>query len=452
MTCNPFHIVLSLMTALWIIAGTGCSQPPPRQTILEVRTTPKESTIFVDGKEQGTSGLRLLVSPGEHLIQVRAHGFVDTAVFTQAVEGKSVLCEVKLDPAVVPVRIESTPSGASVRLDGSDIGTTPATLPALPFGEHEIEVAMTGFETAKQTLLIDRDAPVRHHISLNSVMGSLSVFCPTPRAEIVIDGKQMGVMPPDGKTPVVINDLPAGSYKLTARLPGYHAVEQDIILRKEENKAINLDALSKLPAGVTITSTPAGATVLDYQGRQLGVTPLELSNLRPDTYTFRVELSGFVSETIKVRALEGQRFSANVELKKYTGGISLQTQPPGASVYVDGELVGTTTESPAYGISNMLSVDSINPGRHRLTVQKTGFVDVNRTFAVQVGRMQNLGSITLREIWLPTHRLTLKSGRVYEGRLVRKGPEGNVDFEREGGVSSTYEAREVESIMPLTPE
>lgn len=53
--------------------------------------------------------------------------------------------------------INSNPSGALVRLDGEDIGYTPASVDFTWYGTREVQLVKDGFET--QTRLIDLKAP-----------------------------------------------------------------------------------------------------------------------------------------------------------------------------------------------------------------------------------------------------------------------------------------------------
>lgn len=53
--------------------------------------------------------------------------------------------------------INSNPSGALVRIDGEDIGYTPASVDFTWYGSREVQLVKDGYET--QTRLIDVNAP-----------------------------------------------------------------------------------------------------------------------------------------------------------------------------------------------------------------------------------------------------------------------------------------------------
>ncbi|WP_437618752.1 PEGA domain-containing protein [Sorangium sp. So ce1151] len=138
--------------------------------------------VEVDGQRLGVTPWEGLVDPGEH--QVRLRGFVGLdalAECTAPEPGASGTAEaaregvkmaslvqtatVKLyevTPVVVSaedvdasLRVESTPGGAHVIIDGRGVGRTPWE-GRLPLGEHAIEVRAAGFLLAKQAVRLER--------------------------------------------------------------------------------------------------------------------------------------------------------------------------------------------------------------------------------------------------------------------------------------------------------
>jgi hypothetical protein len=104
--------------------------------------------------------------------------------------------------------VESTPAGAQVEIDGTQRGTTPATLD-LPPGTHALALTRRGitrrFEVSvrpgEQTTQTLDWAQVRE-------IGSLAVTTDPPGAKVSIDGKAVGV------SPLTVPDLPAGKRRV----------------------------------------------------------------------------------------------------------------------------------------------------------------------------------------------------------------------------------------------
>ncbi|AUX36284.1 MULTISPECIES: PEGA domain-containing protein [Sorangium] len=131
--------------------------------------------VELDGKDVGVTPWQGLVDLGEH--KVRLHGFMGVealaaceAPATAATEGAKVVSSVAAasvrlyeETRVVlgaeeqdaSLRVESTPAGATVRIDARVVGIAPWE-GRLPLGEHVIEVNAGGFFPAKQTVQLER--------------------------------------------------------------------------------------------------------------------------------------------------------------------------------------------------------------------------------------------------------------------------------------------------------
>jgi len=134
-------------------------------------------SVELDGKDVGITPWQGFVDSGEH--RVRLHGFiasetlaecaapepgvlapsgvkVETAVQMVSVRAfESTSITIGAEDADAPLRIESSPNGASLRIDGQSIGKTPWE-GRLALGNHTVEVNAHGFVTARQTIPLER--------------------------------------------------------------------------------------------------------------------------------------------------------------------------------------------------------------------------------------------------------------------------------------------------------
>jgi hypothetical protein len=134
---------------------------------------------------------------------------------------------------------------------------------------------------------------------------------------------------------------------------------------------------------VTITSEPAGSPV-SIDGTERGQTPLTVS-LNPGAYSVVVG-SGELARTQSVNVTGGSDASMHVQLPQpaaapapTTGAVQITTEPPGARVWVDGELRGVAP----------ITVSNLNAGDHAITV-RSGGDPINRTVSVQNGATASL--------------------------------------------------------------
>jgi hypothetical protein len=153
--------------------------------------------------------------------------------------------------------------------------------------------------------------------------GSLSVAA-SQQANVYVDGEKRGL------TPRSLRDVPLGSHTVRVTRPGYVPQEQTVVLTPEEPAArLNFTmrrADAAAPPGaarppavksvltVLVDSTPPGARIR-IDGRELGVTPLMVRQMRPGSHTIELRLAGYRpwSQRITVAAGDDRRLSATLE-------------------------------------------------------------------------------------------------------------------------------------------
>ena len=101
-------------------------------------------------------------------------------------------------------------------------------------------------------------------------------------------------------------------------------------------------AQDKVPARVSVTSQPSGATVI-VNGMDRGTTPVTLFDLEPGRYHIKYRLAGYVeADRFVDTSREGPFIERNVVLPEEKGLLLLKTEPPGANIVIDGVTIGQT--------------------------------------------------------------------------------------------------------------
>ena len=132
--------------------------------------------------------------------------------------------------------VRSNPNGATVSVDGVEKGVTPLALSDVAFGTRNLMIARSGYATETRRVAISPARPSRSlDVRLSVVSkpaspkpvtpatlgkpavtrGGLSVDSRPAGAAVTINGK------PSGKTPLTIDDLPPGDYRIVMTMPGY---------------------------------------------------------------------------------------------------------------------------------------------------------------------------------------------------------------------------------------
>lgn len=124
---------------------------------------------------------------------------------------------------------------------------------------------------------------------------------------------------------------------------------------------------------VVVRSTPPGAQIF-LDGKRAGTTPATLSDLAPGPHAIRLAREGYVtverqvsvsanrlsqSVTVQLARPRVETRVATVAQQAQTGAISVDSRPTGASVFIDGKLVGTTP----------LVVEAVAAGEHSVRLE-----------------------------------------------------------------------------------
>lgn len=130
-----------------------------------------------------------------------------------------------------------------------------------------------------------------------------------------------------------------------------------------------------IPGQLSIDSTPQGAQVqIDGATNASWVTPFALTNVQPGQHTITVSKTGYSSDTRTVNITAGNRTTEQIRLAQLMATVVVKSDPPGASVYVDGRDMNTKTPAQV----------SVDKGQHVLLVRLSGYLDqtMNGQFAV----------------------------------------------------------------------
>ena len=261
-------------------------------------------------------------------------------------------------PTVATLTVTSIPSGASVYIDSDFIGRTPLRDYKIDTGaqrEKQIEVRLelSGYENHVTQLTLRGGQQMPWDVRLEKFIprtGTLTVTSTPSGADIYVDNAWIG------KTPLTSYEVDTGGQHerqvtMGLVLAGYKSRMTQLTLRSGQHTPLDVHLEKFIPRTgmVTVTSTPSGASVY-IDGDLIGQTPL--SNYEIDTgaqrekqIEVRLELSGYENHVTQLTLKGGQHTPWDVRLEKFIpriGTLTVTSTPSGASVYIDGVLIGPT--------------------------------------------------------------------------------------------------------------
>jgi len=141
----------------------------------------------------------------------------------EAMQEKGLTNRHSSDPGTL--RIETTPPGARVTIDGKlQNATTPIVLKNLqPGAKVPVSIICDGYEEYTEIVTIGNGKPVR--VTLTQMLGGITIKSTPPGAKVFIDGKECGVTDANG---ITIDKLPVGTYTVTVRQFDYREETQQV--------------------------------------------------------------------------------------------------------------------------------------------------------------------------------------------------------------------------------
>jgi hypothetical protein len=176
--------------------------------------------------------------------------------------------------------------------------------------------------------------------------GTLKVFSEPVGAEIIIDGRTMGV------TPLKIVNVDTGEHRMALRLQGHAAVEQGVRIAANETQKLSIALKpgepqiaekppSPMPCTLAVATVPPGATLF-INNQPSGTTPFRSETLAAGSYRVRLELTEYEPMEGTVVLKPGESHAVEKKMASAFGSLSVSTTPAGAAVVLNDRPSGTT--------------------------------------------------------------------------------------------------------------
>jgi diacylglycerol kinase family enzyme len=323
---------------------------------IKINSEPTNATIYLDGKEVGTTPDTIRsISQGTHEIEVQMEGHEKWKRSVKVNVGKEKVLTALLQIKTGSILIESKPSKARIYLDGEEAGKTPANLKSIGHGTHEVEVRMDGYEVWSESVIVEENIEKTITAALQMKTGSVIIESTPAKADIFLDGKEIG------KTPVSVKPIVPGRHNVEVRMDGYEVWSESVIVEEDIEKTITA-ALQIKTGTVIIESSPPNASVF-LDDKEVGKTPANLKSIVPGRHNVEVRMEGYEiwSESVDIEAETGKIVTAVLDVK--TGSIMIESEPTEAKIFLDGEEAGTTPDT----------LSPITIGAHAVEIRMDGY-------------------------------------------------------------------------------
>jgi hypothetical protein len=301
-------------------------------------------------------GDRFLLRSGSHRVAAELAGYypLDTEIEVGQLADQSITLELIKLPGLVTLTTDPEVRAAVV-VDGTPLGTTPLVDAELTPGVHRLEFSAERHLTEVRELDV-RGAGERQALvaTLSPNWAPISLRTDPPGATVIVDGA------PTGETPADL-ELTAGERDIEVRLQGYNAWNGKVLVTAGQPQQLPEVKLSQADGRVEIASVPSDANV-SINGEFRGRTPLSLRLSPGRAHRLTLTKPGYetVTRELSVAADSGRRLQ--LDLAAQYGDIDVQSVPPNAEIWVDGQRQGSTPST--------LTLTALS---HAIEIRQAGF-------------------------------------------------------------------------------
>jgi hypothetical protein len=360
-------------------------------------------------------------------------------------------CEIEMPSGKGSIAIKSSPDRAEVFVNGTPQGTTPVNIQGLVVGDYMIELRKDGYEKVHKSVALLDGQQMELDMQMKQVTGLLLVESNPQGADVSIDGVSKG------NTPLLLTDLPLGSYKLefksAKQLP--RTMTAELVGRTPVHVFAELISNT---ARLTVTSEPDGAEVR-VNGILAGTTPLTIEEVQAGESDVKVSKRGYKPFVKRMLFEATKPYELAAELESLPSGLTVISTPIGAAIMIDNKPVG---EAP-------ITVSNLKEGPHEVSATLDGYASKTKTIylepdvndSVEFDMVKNSGTLVIDtepasvQIYVDGKLLTTtqpKGGSDTLSQPVRitlkSGMDHNIQLVREGYVSlNTVVQTEVDQVV-----
>lgn len=178
--------------------------------------------------------------------------------------------------------------------------------------------------------------------------------------------------------------LREGAYRLLIEAEGYHPLSQELVIGDEQNPRYSF-ALDRLPGHLRIDTGPVSGARVFIDQTERAVTPAVIRDLPAGEYLLRVTADRYFphEERVVIEGLDREQ-AVQVSLVPAWADLSFASEPAGADVFVDDELLGQTPLTAP-----------VLQGTHAVRVKRAGFKPWQDEIDVMANEPMRLADIVL---------------------------------------------------------
>ncbi|GAA6167271.1 PEGA domain-containing protein [Sessilibacter corallicola] len=241
----------------------------PAWADVKLDSLPTGAEIYLNEQLIGTTPSTVEILEGDQTLDLRLTGYKHKqypfSVVAQKPQNLGTLVLEKIDGLI---KLTSSPSGASVTIDGQYVGQTPISAPVNPAEKLSVRLFKDGYKSVSRSVSIKSGDEIDLNVSLPVLLGEVKIKSQPEDALLYVDGRLSGRANQSLQ-------LPAKQHRIVIKKEGYVDFTTSVIPRPGLAQNLN-------PRLKTLEEAKWESVKLEYQN----VTGQTLKLFRPqDTFT-----------------------------------------------------------------------------------------------------------------------------------------------------------------------
>ncbi|MBQ0075320.1 MAG: PEGA domain-containing protein [Prevotella sp.] len=182
-----------------------------------------DAEIFIDGKSKGRSTWTGPLKAGKYVVECKQDNHRPSSIAINVKVDKAETFEVPAPIAITgSLYVRSTPSGATIEIDGKDNGTTPKLIQNVLIGNHTVRLTKTNHKTEQYDVIV-KEGQTENLEAVLSDIAHMTITSKPSGAKIIINGENWGSTPYYG-------DMSSGDYDIEIRHKKYQTFHKNVHL------------------------------------------------------------------------------------------------------------------------------------------------------------------------------------------------------------------------------
>lgn len=273
-------------------------------------------------------------------------------------------------------------SKAQVYINNQLVGETPYNAP-MPPGQYTIRLSADGFDPFTRKITVPQNAVAEVNASLDVGGGTVEFQANPSNAQLQLDGGSERYI-----LPIRFDELKTGSHTWKIQAKGHDSIEGTFDFKSGQNIFI-FHELESSVGKAAFRSNPSGATVW-LDGEEIGVTPIDLTNLEPAKHSISFQHKGYASIFRTIDTSGGERGDVKAAMSNIGCNVTIKTGIAEAEVFVEDTPIDTgkkvnigKMQKGAYSIR--ITADGYKTLQSKITVPNSGRIQYKATL-IPVGK------------------------------------------------------------------